>query len=1249
MALRLTIVRICETIASAFLNARGGGLCLGLFLIPGPLSSLVHAGEGWQSGSGYRWRELAPQESGRIGFTLVSGANSGVLFTNVLSEERGIQNRNLLSGSGVAAGDVDGDGWCDLYFCGLDRGNRLYRNRGNWSFEDMTEAAGVACPGLDSTGSVLADVDGDGDLDLLVNTMNAGLRLFRNEGKGQFKETTQEAGVQSGSAGMSLALADVNGDGALDLYVVNYRRTTIMDRPKTNFRINMIEGQPVVAFVNDVSAATPEYTNRFLLTGSGEVLELGEPDVLYLNDGKGRFTAVSFTGGAFLDEDGLSLREPPRDWGLSVQMRDFSGDGVPDIYVCNDLHSPDRVWINNGKGQFRAIARTAIRCTSTFSMGIDFGDLNRDGFVDFMVVDMLATGHKDRHTQVSQSKPMRVPPGVYENRPQNWRNTLFINRGDGTFQETAFYGGVEASNWSWMPMFLDVDLDGYEDILIPNGQMRDFQNADLANRIEAMRMAKQLTMSEITSLLKMFPDFSTPSLAFRNRRDLTFEEVGSAWGFNAKGVAQGTTKADLDNDGDLDVIVNRLNQEAVLYRNDTSLPRLAVELKGKAPNTSGIGAKVTVTGGPVSQWQEVIAGGHYLAGPQSRLMFAAGSLSNELQVEVRWRNGAVSQVSGMRGNRLVVVDEEAATVGGDPVPSKPRLAPLFEDASKLVAHVHHENDFDDFDRQPLLPYRISQSGPGVAWYDVDGDSHEDLVIGAGRGGTLGVYLSDGAGGLRKCPETILDRPLGRDSAGVLGLSGVIFTGSANYEDGTTNGGCLRLVDLQRKVSGEIVTGQSFSAGALAAADVDGDGSLELFVGGRVVPGRYPEPAPSLLLQNQNGRFVLRQRFEALGLVTGAVFSDLDGDCCPELLLATEWGPVRVFRWDGSKYGEITNGMGLDRFRGWWTGITTGDFDGDGRLDIAVGNWGLNSIYAKPSEEWPRLLYYGDLVDRGTVDLVEAFLDPVQRQELPLRGLIPVMAAMPFVQERIRSFEVYGNANLAQIYGDPLKKLKKLSVNTLASMVFLNRGEKWEPVLLPWEAQLAPAYGLTAADFDGDGHEDLFLSQNLYATALEFHRNDAGRGLLLRGDGAGGFRAVPGQESGIEVYGEQRGCAAGDYDLDGRLDLVVTQNGASTRLFHNVSARPGIVVRVSGPVGNPQGYGTQLRIRAGGKEGPVREIHGGSGYWSQDAPSQVLAVPSRPAVLLVQWRDGRKQVFDVPERALAISVSADGSMKTLKSF
>src|SRR5256884_4311561 len=484
-------------------------------------SAAASAAMNWHTGPGYRWRQLPVAGAGKTGFTLLPPSSTGILVTNRISVERYLTNSMLLNGSGVAVGDVDGDGFCDLYFCGLDGPNVLYRNLGGWKFEDVTAAAGVACPDLDATGAVFADIDGDGDLDLIVNSLAGGTHVFINDGQGHFTPQINMPPLNYRWGGTSLALADIDGDGDLDLYVANYRAWTIRDQPVSAVKVETVQGRPTVVRVNNRPVSDPDLVGRFTVGANGALQEHGEVDALYLNDGAGRFSPVPFTGGNFLDEDGHPLTEPPYDWGLSVMFRDMNGDGAPDIYVCYDFQSPDRIWINSGRGQFRAIPRLALRHTSIYSMGVDFADINRDGYDDFFVADMLSRHHQQRHNQGGILFPVHVPIGEMENRPQYSRNTLFLNCGDGNYAEISSLSGTISSDWSWTPIFLDVDLDGFEDLLITTGHELDSANVDVMNRAEAIMAATKLSALEQLYLRKMYDRLAVPKVAFRYCGDLT--------------------------------------------------------------------------------------------------------------------------------------------------------------------------------------------------------------------------------------------------------------------------------------------------------------------------------------------------------------------------------------------------------------------------------------------------------------------------------------------------------------------------------------------------------------------------------------------------------------------------------------------------------------------------------------------------------------------------------------------------------
>ena len=1251
------------------LKARGGGffhrVSVGFAAVVSLLASSGTAAE-WQPGTGFRWRELSVLASDKAFLRRLDASATGVVFTNFLSDARGLENSMRTSGSGVAAGDVDGDGWCDLYFCGMENANVLYRNLGGGKFEDITAAAGVACDGQYSTGTVMGDVDGDGDLDLLVGSIGGGVRLFLNDGKGRFTESTNSGLVRRFGV-TSLALADVDGNGTLDLYVCNYAAVKIEDRPNAKFDARTINGRPVLTAIDGVPLTSPELTNRYYVDAEKTVRELGEPDILYLNDGKGKFTTVSWTDGSFLDEQGQPLKLPPYDFGLSVMFRDMNGDLAPDIYVCNDLFPPDRIWINDGHGKFRALSNLAVRNTCRFAMGVDFADINRDGHDDFMVVDMLSREHAKRQTQTVGVMPLFLPIGAVDIRPQYKRNTLFLGRGDGTYAEIAQFAGLDATEWSWMPLFIDVDLDGYEDLLVTTGHTRDSLNADAVEQILRVRRSRKLTDQEHRDLKKKFyPVLSLSNQAFRNRGDLTFEDKAHEWGFDHVGASHGMCLADIDNDGDPDVIVNHLNDSAGIYRFESAAPRVAVRLKGKAPNTRGVGAKIKFLGGPVPQSQEMIDGGRYLSSDDMERMFATGRATGGMSFEVAWKSGAVSVVKDVKPNRLYEIDEAGAVVA----PAKPGPTPepakvWFTDASSLIQHSHLDAWFDDFERQPLLPRKFSQLGPGLTWYDLDADGSEDLIIGGGAGGRMAIYRNDGKGGFKPMSGPLLEQVLPRDQTTILGWrradgTNVLLAGTSNYEAEQPGGAVVREFDLSKDRTGGNFPGWEISAGPLAMADVGGDGVLDIFVGGRVQPQKYPDTVPSLLFRGTGSQFAVdEENCRALGLaglVSGAVFSDLDGDGDPDLVLACEWGALKIFRNDKGRlvaWNPAVSGLEtqypklktLGDLTGWWNGVTTGDFDGDGRLDIVASNWGRNTKHEKFRAQ-PLQIFFGEWTVPGVDDVFEGYADPGLNKVVPWAAY-RVARLLPWVSERFPTQTAYSTAGVAEVLGERAARAKALSAVWLETAVFLNRGDHFEVRPLPVEAQFAPAFGVNVADFDGDGVEDVFLSQNFFAVDGETSRHDGGRGLLLAGDGRGGFRPVPGQESGVKVYGEQRGSAVSDFDGDGRLDLAVSQNGADTKLYRNTGAKPGLRVRLAGPAGNPNGVGAAMRWVNGAAAGPLREIHAGSGYWSQDGAVQVIAVPATAKQLWIRWPGGKVTNTELPSGAREVTIDAAGKIVRFK--
>jgi len=566
--------------------------------------------------------------------------------------------------------------------------------------------------------------------------------------------------------------------------------------------------------------------------------------------------------------------------------------------------------------------------------------------------------------------------------------------------------------------------------------------------------------------------------------------------------------------------------------------------------------------------------------------------------------------------------------------------------SSLLAHRHHDTEFNDYDRQPLLPFKLSQLGPGVAWTDWDGDGHDDLVIGSGRGGAPAVFRSNGRGQFTPAP-TDPALVLSNDLAGMVG-----------WEDGTGARAVLAAVTGYEARSSFAVL--SFSAtsnslspgvplasemaggGALALGDMRGDGRLALFVAGGVSPGQYPLSAPSKLYRFEARQWRLDPRnsplFQNLGIVNSALWSDLDGDGFPELVLACEWGPIRVYRSRSGALFEITEELGLESFTGWWRGVAAGDLNNDGKLDLIAANWGLNSQY-RASDRRPLVFAYGQLTQPGVMEIIET--EYASNTIVPSRQFMDIAASLPFLQERFSTHKAYSEASLDEVLGERKVLAKRVTATTLASMAFINTGSGFKAVELPREAQLSPAFSVNVADFDGDGNDDVFLSQNLFGLQPQAARIDAGLGLWLQGDGTGRLTPVPSARSGVHVFGEQRGAAVGDYDEDGRVDLVVTQNGASTRLYHNVGAAPGLRVKLKGAPGNPAGIGAVLRLQFKDRLGPAREIHAGSGYWSQDSLVQVLATPAKPETLWVRWPGGRVSTTPIPPNTSELRVDTEG--------
>ena len=672
----------------------------------------------WRDQGAYRSRELRVPSRGDAGFTTMSPSRTGIRFQDDVPDDSVFANRNAAQGSGVALGDVDGDGRADVFLAGMETPSALYLNRGDWKFADATAASGIDTRGRHVTGAALVDVDGDGDLDLLLTMLGGPNALYRNDGRAHFTDVTREAGLDASYGSTSVAFADVDGDGDLDLYVATYKARNIMDTVPPQDRAF---DQVVRKAAGGHYEVVPRFAKDYRVIDRPDLgavvrTQRAEPDLFYLNDGHGHFTRQVLAHSVrFLDEDGKPLAEEPDFFGLAVAFHDIDGDGRPDLYVCNDFEDPDQIWINQGQGTFRLIPKLAIRATSNSCMSVAFADVNRDGHDDIFAADMLARDQRQRKTQTPTHTPLPKRVGVVDDRPQMQRNTLQLSRGDGTFAQVAELAGVDASGWTWGSTFVDVDLDGYDDLLVATGHAFDVMDSDTWEKIRT-----QFLQYDWHRELGLFPRLPLSGVAFRNRGDLTFADATTDWHFATEpAISHGVATADLDGDGDLDVIESRIDAPPLVLRSDASAPRIAVRLAGRAPNTEGVGARIVVRGGAVpEQSHEVQAGGLYLSSAEPVAVFAAGK-SSALTIEVRWPGGARSVVTDARPDHEYEIRESGATAAPADSGAAPRATPLFADASALLHHAHTEDTYDDFARQPLLDMRLGQLGPGASWYDVE--------------------------------------------------------------------------------------------------------------------------------------------------------------------------------------------------------------------------------------------------------------------------------------------------------------------------------------------------------------------------------------------------------------------------------------------------------------------------------------------------------------------------------------------------
>jgi hypothetical protein len=1114
-------------------------------------------------------------------------------------------------GTGVAIGDVDGDGKPDIFVVSKTGPNHLFRNLGDFHFEDITERAGVAGPtGAWKQGVAFADVNNDGRLDIYVCRFGAPNLLYLNQGNGKFSEEAAARGLALSDASNMAAFCDYDRDGWLDVYV----QTNVLD---------------------------------------GERRPNGQRDHLFHNNRDGTFTDVT---------DAAGIKGETQ--GHSATWWDYDEDGWPDLYVANDFKDPDQLYHNNGEGTFTNVLSWVVPHTPHSSMGADLGDINNDGHLDLLVADMApTTREKDQRGMAKLRAGLTENDQRPEAAPQLMRNALFLNTGTGIALEGAFLAGLDATDWTWSVRLEDLDNDGWLDAQFTNGMVREFHSADLTDRA----MTKE-SFAERIKIMKGSPVLNERHLVFRNRGDLRFEETGAAWGLDQVGVGFGAAFGDLDGDGDLDLVFSGFDSELTVCRNDSNSGHsIIVELHGLSTplnagagsNSFGVGATVRIETDAGHQMRTLTLARGYLSTSEPVVHFGLGASTTVRRLTLEWPSGYRQEFTGLAVDQRYTITEAPAPAAAAPAAPTPQFTEISE-AAHLNA-TNHEALLNELSKQPLLPARLNRVGPAATFADLDGDGEDDLALGGvtGEPGQLfsnlgGAQFTSYGGNLFSEATATADGPilaLDVNGDGALDLL-VTKTGVAAPADSAAyqprlllNSGDGRF----KPAPPELLPALPISVGAAVAADFEHSGHLGIFLGGRVVPGRFPQTPRSALLAWRNGRYVdvtpdFAPDLATRGMVTAALWSDVDRDGWADLLVAYDWGTIACYHNEsGKRLVDVSEKLGFATAgTGWWRSLAAADFNGDGRPDYAVGNAGLNTPYRASPEE-PALLFAGVSVNGGAPQLVEAQLD--HSRAYPRRSRDVMIKFFPSIAAKYRTTDEYAKATLDDLFpAAALAAATKLAATEPRSGVFLSQPDgtfRFEP--LPRLAQIAPIFGMAAGDFDGDGRSDLVVVGNSFAPIPEIGRFDGGAGWLLRGDGRGHFTPADPATSGFIVRRDAKALAVSDLNRDGWPDLFVTRNNDRALAFQNrpLPGRHSFGVALRGPRGNPAAVGAQLTLTLADGSTQTVEITAGSGYFSQSSGTAFFGYTDSapPRQLKIRWPDGRltEQNFtSPPSRLLRLS-------------